>query len=61
MALALVKLIVPVPVTERLVDVAAFHDVPEPTIVHVPEPIAIVRIPEPLLDTPLTAPVKEAL
>ena len=32
---------VPVPVTVRLVEVAAFHAVPEPAIVQVPEPTAM--------------------
>ncbi len=43
---ALVRLIVPVPVTVRLVDVAVFHP-PVPAIVQVPEPMASVLVVEP--------------
>ena len=41
---AFVRLIVPVPVTVRFVDVAVFQAVPLPASVHVPEPEAIVRM-----------------
>jgi hypothetical protein len=39
-----VRLMVPVPVTVRLVEVAAFHAVLEPASVHVPDPTAIVLV-----------------
>ena len=45
------RLIVPVPVTVRLVVVTVVHAVPPPAIVHVPEPTAIVRVFELLDDT----------
>ena len=43
LAEAEVRLMVPVPVTVRLVEVAVFHP-PVPAIVQVPEPIASVRV-----------------
>lgn len=43
LALALVILIAPVPVTVKFVDVAQFHAVPEPETAHVPEPTFNVR------------------
>ena len=39
-----VRLMVPVPVTVRLVDVAVFHAVLEPASVHVPDPTAMVLV-----------------
>ncbi len=57
---ALVRLIVPVPVTVRLVEVLADHaDVP--AIVQVPEPIAIVLVVETLVATPELAEVNDTL
>ena len=41
---ALVKLIVPVPVTVKFVAVTALNAVPDVAIDHVPEPIAIVLV-----------------
>ena len=58
---ALVRLIVPVPVIVRFVELGAFQTVPEPAIVQVPEPTAIVRVPVPVLDKPLAAPLNETL
>ena len=52
---ALVRLMVPVPVTVRLVEVAAFHP-PVPDIANVPEPTAIVLVPVPDVATELDAP-----
>ena len=47
---------VPVPVTVRFVEVAAFHAVPEPASVQVPEPTAIVLTFELEEETVLDAP-----
>ena len=61
MVLALVKLIVPVPVTVRLVDVEAFHAPVVPAIDQVPEPMAIVLMSVPDEVTPAKAPDKVTL
>ena len=52
---------VPVPVTVRLVEVAVFHAVPDPAIVQVPEPTAMVRAFEFDDDTPAAAPLRVTL
>ena len=56
-----VRVTVPVPVTVRLVEVAALHAVPDPAIVQVPEPTAMVLVFELLLDRTDDAPVKDML
>jgi len=56
-----VRLIVPVPVTVRLVDVAVLQAAPAPEIVHVPEPIAIVLVLELVLENVLEPLDKETL
>ena len=58
--LALVRLIVPVPVTVRFVAVAALQP-PVPAIVKVPEPIAIVLTEAPEVETPEAAPERVRL
>ena len=56
LAEAEVREIVPVPVTVRLVEVAADHAVPLPAIVIVPEPIASVLVCVPESTNPVEAP-----
>lgn len=61
LALALVRLMVPVPVTVRLGDVEASHAPVVPAIDQVPEPIAIVLVLVPDTFTPAKAPDKVTL
>ena len=61
LALALVRLMVPVPVTVRLVDVEALHAPVVPAIDQVPEPMAIVLVSVPDAATEAAAPDKVTL